>query len=83
MALVGPEMDEWLNSWSAEDHEKYNGQYVAVSVERKVVAADPSASRLQRKLRELGLRKVRVFLHEPYARIIYSIHPSLGGTRAA
>jgi hypothetical protein len=73
LALVGPEMHEWLNSWSVEEHARYNGQYVAVGVERKVVAADPSASRLQRKLRELGSPKVLVFLHEPHTCIIYPV----------
>ena len=74
LELTSPEMDRWLNSWSLEEHMKYGGQYVAVNAAREVVASDPSASALQRKLRTLGIKKVRVFLLEkPGTRIIYAL----------
>jgi hypothetical protein len=76
LELVSPEMDRWLNSWSAEEQARYGGQYVAVSREKRVVAADKSAAGLQRKLDKLGLTKVRVFYMEPPdAYIIYSFRP--------
>jgi predicted RNase H-like HicB family nuclease len=28
LALVSPEMDRWLNSWSVEEQARYGGQYV-------------------------------------------------------
>jgi hypothetical protein len=74
LALVSEEMDRWLNSWTLDDHIKYGGQYVAVSANREVVASDKSASRLEKKLRDLGSPKVRVFLLEtPGVRVIYSV----------
>jgi len=76
LELISPEMDRWLNSWSAEEHVKYGGQYVAVSREKRVVAADKSAARLQRKLDKLGIKKVRVFyLEPPDACVIYPFRP--------
>ena len=76
LELVSPEMDRWLNSWSAEEQARYGSQYVAVSREKRVVAADKSAAGLQRKLDKLGLTKVRVFYMEPPdAYVIYSFHP--------
>lgn len=72
LELVSPEMDRWLNSWSAEEQARYGGQYVAVSREKRVVAADPSAAGLRRKLEKLGIKKVRIFYMEPPdAYIIY------------
>jgi hypothetical protein len=72
--LISPEMDRWLNSWSVEEQAKYAGHYVAVNRERQVVAADRSASRLQRTLKRLGTPKVRVFLMEsPDVHIVYSL----------
>lgn len=72
LELTSPEMDRWLNSWSAEERARYSGQYVAVSRERRVVAADTSEARLYRKLHKLGTTKVRVFYMEPPdAAIIY------------
>jgi hypothetical protein len=69
-------MDGWLSSWSAEEQARYGGQYVAVSREKRVVAADRSEARLQRKLDKLGIKKVRVFYMEPPdAYIIYSFRP--------
>ncbi|MBI3913947.1 MAG: hypothetical protein HY327_07155 [Chloroflexi bacterium] len=74
LALVSPEMDRWLNSWTPEEHARYGGQYVAVSREKRVVAADKSGTRLQRKLVKLGKPKVAVFYMEPPdAYIIYSV----------
>lgn len=74
--LVSPEMDRWLNSWSAEEQARYGGQYVAVSREKRVVAADKSAAKLQRKLEKLGIEKGRIFYMEPPdAYIIYSLCP--------
>jgi len=76
LELVSPEMDRWLDSWSAEEQARYGGQYVAVSREKRVVAADKSAAGLQRKLDEMGLEKVLVFYMEPSdAYIIYSLCP--------
>lgn len=76
LELVSPEMDRWLNSWTAEEQAKYGGQYVAVSREKRVIAADKSAARLQRKLDKLGMKKVRIFYMEPPdAYIIYSFRP--------
>jgi len=76
LELVSPEMDRWLNSWSAEEQTKYGGQYVAVSKDRHVVATDQSAARLRRKLDKLGLKKVLIFYMEPPdAYIIYPLHP--------
>lgn len=75
LALVSPEMDRWLNSWSAEEQARYGGQYVAVGKEKRVVAADKSAARLRRKLDKLGMAtKVRIFYMEPPdAYIIYPL----------
>ena len=74
LALVSPEMDTWLNSWTAEENATYAGQYIAVGPERAVVASDSSASGLQRKLRKLGRKNVRVFLMEPLdVHVIYAI----------
>jgi hypothetical protein len=74
LALTGEEMGAWLNSWSVEEHMKYADQYVAVSVDHKVVASDRSAKGLERKLRELGSPRVLIFLHPPAdARIIYTL----------
>jgi hypothetical protein len=76
LELISPEMDRWLNSWSAEEQARYGGQYVAVSHEKYVVAADKSAARLQRKLEKLGMKKVRIFYMEPPdAYVIYSLRP--------
>lgn len=76
LSLVSPEMDRWLNSWPAEEQARYGGQYVAVSCEKYVVAADKSAARLQRKLEKLGTKKVRIFYMEPPdAYIIYLLRP--------
>lgn len=76
LELVSPEMDRWLNSWSVEEQARYGGQYVAVSCEKRVVAADKSAARLQRKLDKLGVKKVRIFYMEPPdAYIIYALRP--------
>ncbi len=76
LELVSPEMDRWLNSWTAEEQSRYGGKYVAVSREKRVVAADKSAARLQRKLEKLGIAKVRIFYMEPSdAYIIYSLCP--------
>jgi hypothetical protein len=75
LELVSPEMDRWLNSWPAEEQARYGGQYVAVSREKRVVAADKSAARLQRKLEKLGLQKVRIFYMEPPGVcIIYALY---------
>lgn len=74
LELVSPDMDRWLNSWPAEEQARYGGQFVAVSREKRVVAADKSAVRLQRKLEKLGIKKVRIFYMEPPdAYIIYSL----------
>jgi len=43
-------MNRWLHSGSAKEQARYGGQYVAVSREKHVVAADKSAAGLQRKL---------------------------------
>lgn len=76
LELVSPEMHRWLNSWSAEEQARYGGQYVAVSRERRVVAADKSAARLQRKLEQLGMTKVLIFYMEPPdAYVIYPLRP--------
>ena len=76
LSLVSHEMDRWLNSWPAEEQARYGGQYVAVSREKCVVAADKSAARLQRKLDKLGMTKVLIFYMEPPdAYIIYSLCP--------
>ena len=74
IALVSPDMHCWLNSWPAEEQARYGGQYVAVSREKRVVAADKSAAKLQRKLEKLGMTKVLIFYMEPPdAYIIYSL----------
>jgi hypothetical protein len=74
LELVSPEMDRWLDSWTPEERARYGGQYVAVSREKRVVAADKSAARLQRKLEKLGDPKVAVFYMEPPdAYIIYAL----------
>jgi hypothetical protein len=74
LSLVSPEMGRWLNSWSAGEQARYGGQYVAVSSEKRVVAADKSAARLQRKLEKLGMTKSLIFYMEPPdAYIIYSL----------
>ncbi len=44
LELVSPEMDRWLNSWSAEEKVRYGGQYVVVSRDKRVVAADKLAA---------------------------------------
>jgi hypothetical protein len=76
LELVSPDMDRWLNSWSAEEQARYGGQYVAVSRDKRVVAADRSAARLQRKLDKLGIKKVRIFYMEPPdAYVIYALYP--------
>ena len=76
LELVSPEMDRWLNSWPAKAQARYGGQYVAVSREKSVVAADKSAVRLQRKLKKLGMTKVLIFYMEPPdAYIIYPLRP--------
>jgi len=76
LELVSPEMDRWLNSWSAEEQARYGGQYVAVSREKRVVAADKSAAGLQRKLDEMGLEEVLFFYMEPSdAYVIYPLCP--------
>ena len=76
LELVSPAMDRWLNSWSYEDHKRYGGQYVAVSRDKRVVAADKSEARLQKKLDKLGIKKVRIFYQEPPdAYIIYALCP--------
>ncbi len=76
LSLVSPEMDRWLNSWPAEEQARYGGQYVAVSREKCVVAADKSAARLEQKLNKLGIKKVRIFYMEPPdAYVIYSLRP--------
>lgn len=76
LELVSPEMVRWLNSWPAEEQVRYGGQYVAVSREKRVVAADKSAGRLQRKLDKLGVTKVLIFYMEPPdAYIIYPLRP--------
>src|SRR5438046_2012608 len=72
--LVSPEMTGWLNSWSPEERARYIGQHVAVSSDRRVVAADTSETRLQRKLAKLGIKKVRIFYMEPPdAAVIYTL----------
>ncbi len=73
LELVSPEMDRWLNSWSARKHARYGGHYVAVSRRKRVVAADKSASRLQRKLDKLGTKVLVFYLEPPDACIIYSL----------
>jgi len=76
LELVSPEMDRWLNSWSAEEQARYGGQYVAVSRDKRVVAADKSAARLQRKLDKLGMTKVLIFYMEPPdGYVIYPLRP--------
>ncbi len=76
LELVSLEMDRWLNSWTAKKRAKYSGQYVAVSRQQRVVAADKSYARLQRKLDMLGATQVLVFYMEPPdAYIIYSLRP--------
>ena len=76
LELVSPDMDRWLDSWPAEEQAKYGGQYVAVSLEKRVIAADKSAAKLQRKLDRLEMKKVRVFyLEPPDAYIIYPLRP--------
>jgi hypothetical protein len=76
LELVSPEMDRWLNSWSLEEQTRYGGQYVAVSRDKRVVAADKSAARLQRKLERLAIKKVRIFYMEPPdAYVIYALRP--------
>ncbi len=44
LELVSPEMDRWLNSWSVEEKARYGGQYVVVSRDKRVAAADKSAA---------------------------------------
>lgn len=75
LELVSPEMHRWLNSWPPEEQAKYGGQYVAVSREKRVVAADKSATRLNRKLKKQGLTtRVLIFYMEPMdAYVIYSL----------
>ncbi len=74
LELVSPEMDKWLNSWAAEEQARYNGQYVAVSQDKHVVASDVSAAGLQEKLKALGKEKVRIFYMEPPdAYAVYSV----------
>jgi hypothetical protein len=72
--LLAPELDAWLNSWPAEMLAQYGGRYVAVNRDRQVVAADTSASRLQRTLAKLGATKVRVFYQEkPDVHVVYPV----------
>lgn len=76
LELVSHEMHRWLNSWPPEEQAKYGGQYVAVSREKRVVTADKSAARLQRKLDKLGIKKVLIFyLEPPDAYVIYPLRP--------
>lgn len=73
LELVSPAMGRWLNSWSYQERARYADQYVAVSRDKRVVAADKSGARLQRKLDKLGMKKVLVFYNaHPDAYIIYS-----------
>src|SRR4030067_1936830 len=64
LALVSPAMHRWLNSWSYQERARYGDQYVAVSRDKRVVAADKSEARLQRRLDKLGMNKVLVFYNE-------------------
>ncbi len=75
LELVSHEMHRWLNSWPPEEQAKYGGQYVAVSREKRVVAADRSAAQLNRKLKKLGMTtRVLIFYMEPAdACVIYSL----------
>jgi hypothetical protein len=74
--LLAPEMDQWLNSWTPEEQAKYAGQYVAVSRERRVIAAGRTASTLQRTLTRMGVSKARVlYVESPDVHIVYSLHP--------
>ena len=75
LALLSPEIDEWLNSWTVEEHKRYGDHHAAVNAAKTVVAAERTASELERALRRLGNPKVRVFyLPPPDVAIIYSLH---------
>ncbi|MGQ9627239.1 MAG: DUF5678 domain-containing protein [Anaerolineae bacterium] len=53
--LLDEEDEKWLNTWGADEHEKYSGKYVAVR-EKQVVASAESLEDVYKELDAQGIR---------------------------